>query len=224
MIVESGFTDPVVDAQKAFRGVLNAIARPGNVVSVDVDLKSVASRLGVSTAALAALLALVDFDTAVWLDCTHADVLSAYLRFHTGSRFAASQGEADFAYIGDTSRMPLLASFQQGTAASPEGSTIVIVDVPDFDGQTSVILDGPGCNGPVMFSPTSFTADLWVDVAMNHQQFPAGVDLLVCAGEEMVGIPRSTRIGVLDASRVAISERAISEQANLHPNSQHVGA
>jgi alpha-D-ribose 1-methylphosphonate 5-triphosphate synthase subunit PhnH len=214
-IVESGFIDPVIDAQKAFRGVLNAIARPGNAVHIDVDVKSAASLLGVSPAALASLLALVDFDTAVWLDCSGADDLRAYLRFHTGARFASGRGDADFAYIGDASRVPLLSSFQQGTAASPEGSTIVIVDVPDFEGETSVILDGPGCKEPVMFSPTSFTVDLWVDVAMNHQQFPAGVDLLVCAGEQMVGIPRSTRIGVLDASRAANPE---------HSNSEHVGA
>ena len=61
-----GLTDPVGDAQRIFRRVLDALAHPGRIVTLDAPARRPAGVLG--RAAIGTALALLDFETAIWLD------------------------------------------------------------------------------------------------------------------------------------------------------------
>ena len=58
------FADPVFDSQTAFRRIMRAMSAPGTVLACGEALAPPAS---LSPAAAAALLALADFETPLWV-------------------------------------------------------------------------------------------------------------------------------------------------------------
>jgi hypothetical protein len=87
----AGLVDDVHDSQQAFRQVLNALARPGQVCAIGPALPGVA--LGGAMARL--LLSLSDDETAVWWSCADPQ-LPQWLRFHTGATVAERPEAASF--------------------------------------------------------------------------------------------------------------------------------
>ena len=187
--VLAGFADPVFDAQRTFRAVLTALAEPGRPVRLSIDVPL----LDVAPAAVAVLLALADIDTPVWLGPS-LDGLHAYLRFHTGASVVDRCGDAVYGLATDIAELPPLSSFRPGTAISPETSATLLVGVSDFTSGVAATLRGPGLAAPVSLAPAGFDTSRWRELMANHDCFPRGVDLLLCSGDEIVGVPRSTRI------------------------------
>ncbi|WP_353190388.1 phosphonate C-P lyase system protein PhnH [Pandoraea pnomenusa] len=203
--LQPGFADPVHDAQRVFRAVLDALARPG-------QLRSVGSRLAeseeASIAARATLLALADATTAVWLQAPLPEVASA-LRFHTGAPLLCGEAElprAQFALLTDPTRCPALARFAFGTAESPEHSATLIVDVPTLaaghaandthrDG-LHLRLRGPGIATHTDVTVGGLDAAFWQARAALAPRFPAGLDLLIASGDAVLGLPRTTHVEV----------------------------
>lgn len=186
-----GFVDAVFDAQRTFRAVLTALSEPGRPIHLDIDLPP----LGLAPAAAAALLGLADIDTPVWFAPSLFD-MRTYLRFHTGAPIVDDPALAAFAVATDICTLPSLERFNAGTAISPETSTTVIVGVGDFTSGLAAELSGPGIPEPIALAPTGFDAARWAELAANNNRFPRGVDLLLCCGHEIVGLPRSTRISL----------------------------
>lgn len=193
-----GFPDPVIDAQQVFRATLSALAEPGLPVDVAVDLPG----MRVAVAALAVALALLDIDTPLWVSPSIDDTMRAYLRFHTGVRFVPDPHLAAFGLAPSVLELPALAAFNAGTAMSPETSTTVIVGVNNFASGTVATLDGPGFAFARQLAPAGFDINRWSELVINHQRFPAGVDLLLCSDRQVVGLPRSTRITIADTNGV----------------------
>jgi alpha-D-ribose 1-methylphosphonate 5-triphosphate synthase subunit PhnH len=190
--IHPGFVDPVLDAQRTFRCVLDAFAKPAHPTSLNVALEYP----GLPPAAICVLLCLVDIDTPVWLDPTLDASLGDYLRFHTGARTVVSPSDANFAVVASPDRLAPLSRFGQGTAISPELSTTVVVIVDGFDRGFAATLDGPGFERPRSLAPDGFTASTWQELSHNHRLFPVGVDILLASQSAVVGLPRSTRIDV----------------------------
>lgn len=176
----------------AFRAIMEAMARPGKIISVAPGLSPPVPLAG-ATAAI--LLALSDFETAIWLDepLASATEISAFLRFHTSSRLVSAPGQADFAVISKSADMPRLAAFSQGTAEYPDRSTLVVVQVETLSAQ-GWHLRGPGIPGEARLSANPLPADFVRQLETNRQTFPRGVDLVFVAGTEIVALPRSTRV------------------------------
>lgn len=187
--VQPGFANAVFDSQIAFRSVLTALSEPGRPVSLDIDVPA----FGIAPAAVAVMLALVDIDTPVWFDPS-LDDLRAYLRFHTGALSTDRCGDAAFALVADIAMLPPVSSFCQGTAISPETSATLIVGVADLTSGIAASLSGPGLASHVTLAPAGFDPGRWEELSANHARFPGGVDVVLCCGAEIVGLPRSTRI------------------------------
>ena len=62
-------------------------------------------------------------------------------------------------------------------------------------GGPAVRLTGPGIRGTATLAPAGLRPSFWREVAANNARYPLGVDCLLVAGAEVIGLPRSTIVG-----------------------------
>jgi len=191
-----GLADPQGDAQAVFRALLTALSRPAAAVPCPAVAPDVP---GLAPAAAALLLALTDPETPVWWEGADA---SAWLRFHSGAPVAQRRGAAVFALIVEPAALGRaggrLADFALGTDVSPERSTTLIVQLPALGGGQPMRASGPGLAAPVTLAPAGLPDGFWAQWVDNHSRFPSGVDLVLVAGDAIVGLPRTTRVTPAD--------------------------
>ncbi len=178
---------PVLDgdtAQRAFRAVLDALARPGVPAALPaLDLPT----------ALLPVLALADLDTPV---CVLGDSAAGTWTRALATATAAPSSPLGAARLVAALR-PLatgeLAVVRTGSAAAPEEAALVVLAVPALDGGPALTLSGPGVPGRRAVTPRGLPSDLVA--ARAATAFPAGPDLLLVAPDgSVLGLPRSTRI------------------------------
>jgi alpha-D-ribose 1-methylphosphonate 5-triphosphate synthase subunit PhnH len=87
-----GFADPVFDSQAAFRALLGAMSRPGEVHSL--ARPGFTPPDGLPLAAAACLLTLADHDTPVWLAGGAGHPAAHWLAFHAGAPATADPASA----------------------------------------------------------------------------------------------------------------------------------
>jgi alpha-D-ribose 1-methylphosphonate 5-triphosphate synthase subunit PhnH len=183
-----GFAEPVRDAQGIFRGVLDAMSRPGLPVSLEG-----ARQVGDFGAAGAIALTLLDFETPVWLGAEPDGSLANWLRFHCGCPLAADVQSASFAFL-TAAQLPNLSEFNPGSEKYPDTAATLVITVPALDGGAPVALEGPGIKGRVTIAPQGLPPEFWAQATANRARFQLGVDILFAAGDAMIGLPRSTLI------------------------------
>jgi len=185
----AGFADPVLDAQRCFRAVLEAMARPGRIHRAPA-LPEPPAPLGAAAAAV--LLTLADADTPAWLDAGPA--AAAWLRFHAGCPIVAAPAEADFLLA--CGAPPALADLSLGTEEEPHRSATLVIQVASLEEGAGWRLTGPGIEHVhrllVEGLPPGF-ADAW---AANRALFPRGVDVVLCAGDRLAALPRTTALEI----------------------------
>lgn len=187
-----GFADPVLDAQRVFRAVLNAMARPGTITQIRMPTTPPAP---VDPAAGAVLLSLADHETPVWIDSgDRVPGFAEWLGFHCGSRLVTDPMQATFALVTAGATMPPLTAFEPGSEEYPDGSATVIVQVPSLTGGSAWTLTGPGIRDRIDFAPSGLPAASKDWIVENNARFPQGVDLMFTRGNHLVGLPRSTRL------------------------------
>jgi alpha-D-ribose 1-methylphosphonate 5-triphosphate synthase subunit PhnH len=191
--ISAGFADPVHDAQAAFRGVLDALSRPGRRFVIGTPLNGLA--LGAAMAHL--LLALTDDDTPVWWQ-QNKGALTAWLRFHTGAPVASEANAAAFAVIVDVGTVPLLSIFAMGSVDSPEGSATLLVEVPSLIEGPAVEWRGPGIEDMQLVRIAGLPDNFWTQWQSNHAAFPQGVDIVFTCADAALGLPRTTRVRRLE--------------------------
>lgn len=188
-----GFADPVHDSQRAFRGLLEALSRPGTLRDVGAPIAGLP--LGAAMAHL--LLALTDETTPVWWEEPH-EVPLTWLRFHTGARRVNAARDSLFAVVTSPARLPALDSFAQGRVETPELSTTLLVEVPSLEGGTRLEWHGPGIAQQRVVGIDGLPPAFWAQWQANHAAFPQGVDVVFTCGARAVGLPRTTRVRRLE--------------------------
>ncbi len=184
--LSAGFTNPVADAQRCFRAVLEAMSRPGTVLRVGAEQPPPC----LSPAAAAVLLSLVDHETPLWLDPA-AEAAWDWIAFHCG---APRTGSASAAHFAVTMTWLDLAGWNPGTHETPETSTTVIAEVASLAAGCRYRLSGPGLRVPKIMAVDGLPADFVASWRRNHTLYPLGVDLILCAGDMMTALPRSVAI------------------------------
>lgn len=187
----AGFDDPVHQSQRVFRQVLDAMAHPGQI-SVLTDAPA-AAPAGLSPAAAAIALTLLDFESSVWLDDRTAAARD-YLVFHSGCPVTDSPNAADFAVLGEATRLDGLERFRLGSDEHPERGATLLVEVAGFSNGDGAILTGPGIDGERRLRVSGVPAHFWATVRENGALFPRGVDLLLTCAQRIAALPRSVRV------------------------------
>jgi alpha-D-ribose 1-methylphosphonate 5-triphosphate synthase subunit PhnH len=191
--LSAGLGDPVHEAQAAFRGVLEALSRPGQRMTIGRPVTGLA--LGPAMAHL--LLALTDDDTPVWWQQPGSQAAD-WLRFHTGARLAAAPGDAAFGVIDDVVAMPALDAFAAGSAQSPEHAATLLIEVPSLSEGPAVEWHGPGIRDKQTVRLAGLPAGFWTLWQANHAAFPQGVDIVFTCADGVLGLPRTTRVRRLE--------------------------
>jgi alpha-D-ribose 1-methylphosphonate 5-triphosphate synthase subunit PhnH len=187
----AAFAQPVFDSQRTFRELLQAMARPAAPRALPVLPPAPAP---VTSEAMAILLTLCDATTSVWLQQPNEEVIR-HLRFHAGLKLADEPRHADFALITDPLSMPSLDVFARGDVRYPDRSASLIVQVAGFDPSAeSRRFAGPGIQNTTTLAIDGLPADFWQQRTALAAQLPLGIDLYVVAAQQVVGLPRTTRL------------------------------
>jgi alpha-D-ribose 1-methylphosphonate 5-triphosphate synthase subunit PhnH len=181
--LSGGFADAPIDAARAFREVLEAMARPGKVRQVG----GAAPPAPLSVAAGAVLLTLVDPTTRLHLagaaDC--ADV-RGWVAFHLGAPLVRAE-DADFA-LGTWEALQPVTRFRIGQPDYPDRSATLIVEMG------RLVNHGPALAGPGIELVDWLNLPETAAFRANRALFPLGFDTILTAGNRLAGLPRSTRV------------------------------
>ena len=182
--LDGAFADAPVEAARAFRAVMRAMARPGTIEAV----AGAAPPAPMSVAAGVAVLVLCDPGTPVYLAGGHAcPGLRDWISFHTGAPVVAKRGAATFA-IGTWTALGPLGDYPPGAPEFPDRSATLIVELARLE-PCGARLAGPGIAGEAALSLPEISA-----FRANAARYPLGLDFLLCCGDRLAGLPRSTRV------------------------------
>lgn len=193
----TGFAAPGPATQVVFRCVLEALSRPGR--PFDLPAAACAALLppaGVSLAAAAVALTLLDGGVALWLSPSFEQgLLRAWLSFHNRVTWAAEPREARFVLVRgaevDAAFWMLLR--RDSDHPTQEGTTL-IVDVDSVDDGHPLVLSGPGIATAQPLRVDGVDSAVWALRRDEARHGPPRVDMLLCCGATVVGLPRSTHI------------------------------
>jgi alpha-D-ribose 1-methylphosphonate 5-triphosphate synthase subunit PhnH len=187
------FADPPRATRAVFRQLMEAMARPGQVRPLALDLVAPAP-LGAPAAALA--LTLLDYETPFWLDppLAAAPELREWFKFHTGAPLTADCAAAVFAFAADPARCPPFEAFSPGSLEYPDRSTTLVLQVEGFDRGEPLLLAGPGIASTQRFCAAPLPQDFRTRLAANRALFPRGIDLILASRDAVAALPRSIRV------------------------------
>lgn len=189
--IAPGFNNPPHESQQVFRGVLEAFAHPGRIVTVADTL---VAPTGLCRATAAFLLTLADRDTPLWLapEFDRPEVHD-FVRFHTGAPIVGGRAEAVFAILAHD-QMLLLDDFAIGTDAYPDRSATLVIEVPVLGAGAARSWRGPGIDGHARVAVSGLDDGFWLDWTANNGLFPCGVDVMFAAGSQLLALPRGITV------------------------------
>ncbi|PDT03908.1 phosphonate C-P lyase system protein PhnH [Rhizobium chutanense] len=187
-----GFAEPVFHAQSVFKMLMDGMARPGTIQTVQPDAAPPAP-LGIAAGAIA--LTLCDHDTSVWLSQGLAkSTVPEWLGFHTGAPLTTEKAEARFAFAEAGTALCPFGLFAAGTQEYPDRSTTLIIELAELEGGRRLALMGPGIQSVTEIAPIGLPETflrLWTE---NRALFPRGIDIVLTAGRRFLCLPRTTKI------------------------------
>jgi alpha-D-ribose 1-methylphosphonate 5-triphosphate synthase subunit PhnH len=185
-------SDQVFTSQRFYRLLLDAMARPGKIMTLprlEIDPPK-----GLSWPIVGLAFTLLDQETT-FATLPNDESWNRYLCLNTGSRQAAVSG-AEFIILDGRVELPELLAVSRGDLLFPDRGATLMVMVPavgDAGADTRLTLQGPGIPGK---------RDLWLSglrlsnlerVRTLNREFPLGVDLMICDNSgALVCIPRSS--------------------------------
>jgi len=187
-----GFANPVFDSQRCFRAVMTAMARPGQIQSIEGIAEPPAP---LNPVAAAVAITLFDETTPLWLDSSLAEspAVCGWLAFHSGAPVIEDCASARFALAANPLVLPPLSSFSTGSDRYPDRSTTLILQIESL-GARGPRLTGPGIASTANLSFAPMPLDFWSDFARNRALFPCGVDIVLGGPRCLAALPRSTRV------------------------------
>ncbi len=190
-----GFAQPVHDAQRVFRAVLDATARPGRVQTLPAAVLDGFDSVGLGRGLCAVLLALLDAETRLWLDPGLADgTAAAHLRFHTGVRLVADQAHAAFVACTPAAAGALWVQLNPGSDTGPQDGATLLIEVASLGHGMAIDLRGPGIQHVQRLQVEGLSEAFWRARIVAEADFPCGIDLILCSGDCIAALPRSTHL------------------------------
>lgn len=181
--LEGGFADAPIEAARAFRAAMRAMARPGTIEQMGAARPPAPA----SAAAGTLLLTLCDHETGLHLAGRHdTPALRDWVAFHTGAPIVPAE-RAQFALGAWEALMPL-SQYAPGTPDYPDRSATLIVEMDRLEPRGAT-LSGPGIRDRAALSLPDREA-----MRANAARFPLGLDFFLTCGARVAALPRSTKV------------------------------
>lgn len=190
-----GFAHPVHDAQRTFRAVLEAMARPLTPQPLGVPLSAPAP---LTAEAGVVVLTLCDEQTPLWLDeaLRGSTEVTTWIRFHTGAPLVDDAAQALFCLASSPQSAPPLDTLNLGTDQEPHHSATVIIEAAE-GAEGSCTAAGPGIRESLTWNGAGLPPSFLKDRQRLTEAFPRGVDLLFLTPGAVSGLPRTTRLSLI---------------------------
>lgn len=190
--ITAGLNNPGHQSQQIFRQVLKVMSEPGLVE----QLPELESLPPLDNACYGLILSLLDQSTPLLLSAEfNQPSVRQNLSFHTGVPFTDVAAEAAFvlAFAGE---IDSLTAYNKGSAEYPETGASLILRVNGINNGcgTTMTLSGPGIPGQRLLQLDGISDTLCQYLTERPDEFPSGIDLLICCGNQLVCIPRSTQV------------------------------
>ncbi|MCC6435300.1 MAG: phosphonate C-P lyase system protein PhnH [Acidimicrobiales bacterium] len=184
-----------------FRVLLDTLARPGMVQALPPGLFPP----GVAPA-LALPLALADLGTSFCIasdDEAEAAAQRDLVALATDARHTIPY-DADIVVLGRPDP-EAVGGLRSGSDELPEAAAKLAVQVEDLGSGATVVLDGPGVAAPFAVT-VGAPAEFMLALCDRNERPPAGIDTwIVDRRGRVLGLPRTTRITVLDGTGTEVS-------------------
>lgn len=178
-----GFSEAPIQSARAFRDILEAMARPGTIRQVS----GAQPPAPVSVAAGVVLLTLCDGTTPLHLaGAANSAPMRDWVAFHVGAPLVAAE-DAAFA-LGRWEDLLPVTRFRIGQPDYPDRSATLIVE------QDRLTNHGPSLTGPGIEAAAWLNLPETAAFRANRALFPLGFDTIFTAGDRIAGLPRSTRV------------------------------
>lgn len=190
--------DPVFGSQETFRLLLDAMSRPGKVVSLPASPLNLPAPWPTGLGLVA--LTLLDHEVTHCATGAGAEALQEYLQYNTSSPAAEPAAAAYlFAHGNDPGLAACLAELKTGTLEAPhEGATLVVAvsELSPVAGRSQLLLtlSGPGVPGERLISVAGLSTGVLVARAAAATEYPLGIDVvLIDQNGRLACLPRTTR-------------------------------
>lgn len=181
--LEGGFATPATQSARAFRALMEAMARPGTIQ----DIGGGEPPAPLSVAAGTAILTLCDAETPLYLaGAADTPEVRAWVAFHTGAP-VRGPGHAMFA-VGTWPALQPLDAYPIGRSDYPDRSATLIVELPQLFAEGAT-LRGPGIQETASLSLPDLDA-----FQANKALFPRGLDFFFTCGARVAALPRTTEV------------------------------
>lgn len=203
--VNSGETafDWIHDPIDVFRALMNAIARPGALGTIE----AAADKLRLSAAGhhveLALAMSLLDAETTFAVRMKREDGLADAIARQTLCR-QVEPSQADYLFIdgrfAESELNDLLSQIRKGTLVRPElGATLLVrvgrLAIAGLESGMRLRLTGPGIRERIECAIAGLSPDWLKERERLNAEYPLGSDLILYdAFGQVLGIPRTTQI------------------------------
>ena len=186
----SGFQNRVADAEAVFRTALCAMSEPG----LPQNLPMAEGLDSLQAASWAVLQALLDADVKVYLaDSVSTEKVRSNVLFHTGCELTNDKTQADFIVCDLATALTWdWRGLKRGSERSPEHSATLIIQIDALAGEAHSMWQGPGIEHQRDMH-TVLDKNFWLKRAAA-MAFPLGVDVMLVAGQDLIGLPRTTQV------------------------------
>ncbi len=193
--------DRVHDTQFIFRKLLDAMASPGKINSIQsssekLDFLSNETRMVASFA-----LTLLDGEVSFAIQLPEKMLIQEYVQNNTFSRLSDVH-DTDYLFldgkISDEEVMSFIQQVKKGTLIQPESSTTLFILVEALSNTPSndqLRLSGPGIKEEIICTVKGISDKWWKEREKANVEYPLGIDIILFTKEgEILALPRTTKI------------------------------
>ncbi|WP_350299773.1 phosphonate C-P lyase system protein PhnH [Peribacillus frigoritolerans] len=189
--------DVVHDIQTVYRKLVTATSRPGTLMVLDREAKTLDVQMECLSSTILLALTVLDPEVTFKVIAKEEEAVSRMINQLTYSK-PVDLPEADFIFIlhdaSDEQMKEALNKAKVGNLLNPHESAMIILEVPDVTKGDSMILSGPGIQEESFISLPNVSA--WLG-ARNEKniEFPLGIDMyFVDQQDRLIALPRTTQI------------------------------